>query len=132
VITAIDTSVLIAIDLGEPGAGNWVDLLARCRSEGALCVCDVVAAEFFAVVMDRQQFVATLRDLGIHLQAVSLEAACRAGETFRNYREQGGPRKHLIPDFLIAAHAEVDADRLISADRGYLRRYFPKLQLLEA
>jgi len=33
----------------------------------------------------------------------------------------------LIPDFLIAAHAQVDCDRLAAADRGYLRRYLPKV-----
>lgn len=36
----------------------------------------------------------------------------------------------LIPDFLIAAHAQIDCDRLAAADRGYLRRYFPDLPVL--
>jgi hypothetical protein len=46
------------------------------------------------------------------------------------YRREGGPRQHLIPDFLIAAHAQVQCNRLAAIDRGYLRRYFPKLKLL--
>ena len=37
----------------------------------------------------------------------------------------------MIPDFLIAAHAQVQANQLAASDRGYLRRYFPDLALLQ-
>ncbi len=129
-ITAIDTAVLIAIDQGEGEAEAWVETLAKAREQGALCICEVVAAEYFAVVMDADSFAATLRDLGVQFAPASQRAACRAGEIFRRYRDAGGPREHLIPDFLIAAHAAEDCDRLASPDRGYLRRCFPRLPLL--
>ena len=45
-------------------------------------------------------------------------------------RREGGPREYFVPDFLIAAHAQVQCDRLAAIDRGYLRRYFPRLRLL--
>ena len=129
-ITAVDTSVLIAIDQGEPDAEAWVELLVKARAEGGLRIGEVVAAEFFAVVMDEGQMSATLEDLGIEFAPTSFRAASHAGEIFRRYRDQGGPREHLIPDFLIASQAMIDGDRLASADRGYLRKYFPGLTLL--
>jgi len=129
-ITAIDTAVLIAIDQGEADAAAWVETLAGAREQGALCICEVVAAEYFAVVMDSAAFAANLCDLGVEFAPASQQAACRAGEIFRSYRDAGGPREHLIPDFLIAAHAAEDCDRLASPDRGYLREYFPGLSLL--
>jgi len=61
---------------------------------------------------------------------IQAEAAYLAGQTFLRYRREGGPRQHLIPDFLIAAYASVQADRLAAEDRGYLRRYFDSLPLL--
>jgi predicted nucleic acid-binding protein len=60
----------------------------------------------------------------------ALAAAWLAGQTFKTYRKAGGPRARMIPDFLIAAHAQHQADRLATVDRGYLREYFPKLKLL--
>jgi predicted nucleic acid-binding protein len=68
--------------------------------------------------------------LGIEFSQPSRQAACLAGELFRKYRDAGGPRSHLVPDFLVAAHAMIDCDRIATSDRGYLRRYFPTLEIL--
>jgi len=132
VTTAVDTSVLIAIAKGEADAEAWVELLIGARAEGEIVVCDVVAAEFFAVLMDARKFRRSLRDLGIVFSPTSLAAAQLAGRIFKDYRRQGGPREHLVPDFLIGAHATEHADRIAAIDRGYLRRYFPNLRLIRA
>ncbi len=130
-ITAVDTAVLVAIDQAEPEAGWWVDRLAEARMDGGLAISPVVAAEFFAVVMDEHDFDATLADLGIEIRPFTRASAMLAGQIFRRYRDAGGPRQHMVPDFLIAAHAAVDCGRLASPDRGYLRRYFPELRLIK-
>jgi predicted nucleic acid-binding protein len=129
-ITAIDTSVLIAIAKGEADALRWVDVLAQARTEGDLIICDVVAAEFFAVLLEERKFADSLNALGIVFSATALEAARQAGRNFKRYRRQGGPREHLIPDFLIGAHAQQQANRIAAIDRGFLRRYFPRLRVL--
>lgn len=129
-ITAVDTSVLIAITKGEPGADEWTSLLARAQADGDLVVCDVVAAEFFALLMDRAKFARTFDGLGVAFSPTSMESAQLAGRLFRRYRRLGGPREHLVPDFLIGAHAQRQADQIAAIDRGYLRRYFPRLKVL--
>ena len=66
----------------------------------------------------------------IHYDPINPASAYLAGQTFLHYRREGGPRRHLIPDFLVAAHACAQAERLAAIDRGYLRRYFPTLAIL--
>ncbi len=68
--------------------------------------------------------------LCIAYDPITPAAASLAGQVFLRYRREGGPRTHLLPDFLIAAHASVQADRLAALDRGYLRSYFPTLAIL--
>lgn len=129
-ITAIDTSVLIAIAKGEPGAARWLELLEQAHAEGELIIGEVAAAEFFALLLDEEKFKTILDGLGIAFTPSSLQAAQLAGRIFRQYRREGGPREHLVPDFLIGAHAQQQADRIAAIDRGYLRRYFPRLRVL--
>ncbi|HEV2207335.1 MAG TPA: type II toxin-antitoxin system VapC family toxin [Verrucomicrobiae bacterium] len=128
--TAVDTSVLIAIAKGEPEASAWVALLAHAQEKGELVICDVVAAEYFAVLLDERKFRESLSALGICFSGTGLEAAQVAGGIFKQYRREGGPREHLIPDFLIGAHAQRQAGSIAAIDRGYLRRYFPRLKVL--
>lgn len=130
-ITAIDSSVLLAIFNGEPDGGRWLDALILARREGRLILCEVVYAEIAPAFDDRASLDQRLESMGISIVPIDPAAAWQAGVTFRRYREEGGPREHMIPDFLIAAHALCHADRLAAADRGYLRRWFTDLRLLE-
>lgn len=70
------------------------------------------------------------QDLQIRYDPIGPDTAFLAGQIFQQYRKNKGPREHLLPDFLIGAHALCQADRLAALDRGYLRTYFPDLPLL--
>ncbi len=129
--TAIDTSALLAIFKAEATAEAWLNVLIDARRAGRLVICDVVYAELTPLFDSANALQATLNRLGIVYEPVTEAAAWRAGDTFRAYRKAGGPREHLIPDFLVGAHALVQADRLAAVDRGYLRKYFSKLKLLK-
>ena len=130
-ITAIDSSVLWAILNGESDGERRIDTLAEAASTGSLIVCPVAFAELAPAAVDAAELASTLEKFAIVYDPFSPEAAHLAGTKFKNYRNVDGPRMHLIPDFLIAAHATVQADRLPTSDRGYLKTWFPDLTLLQ-
>lgn len=129
-ITAIDSSVLWAIVNEEAGHERWIQALIRAASEGPMLICPIAYAELAPSTRDETELMGFLKRLAITYDAISPAAAHFAGVTFKRYRQAGGPRQHLVPDFLIAAHARIQADRLAAIDRGYLRRWFADLALL--
>ena len=128
--TAIDASVIWCIRKREHGYEEWQKLLEQAVHEGQLCICPVTFSEISPGRSDASEVLRDLSHLAMTYDEISPEAAFLAGEIHVSYRREGGPRHHLIPDFLVAAHAQVQCSRLAAIDRGYLRRYFPKLKIL--
>lgn len=128
--TALDSSVLIQLYRKQAGWEAWRDRLVAASSEGQLIISCVAFAEFSIAYPSLESALADLERLNIVYEPINPASACLAGQVFLKYRRTGGPRQHLIPDFLIAAHASIQADRLAALDRGYFRVYFPRLVLL--
>lgn len=128
--TAVDSSVLFAVFKGEEGCEAWIASMAERAAEGPLVACAVVWAEVGGFFDSLQELETQLELLGVGYGPIAPEAAHLAGRTFRTYRAQGGPREHLVPDFLIGAHAQLQSDGLLALDRGFYRRYFERLQVI--
>lgn len=126
-ITAIDASVLWAILKQEAGWESWDHALRQAASEGPLIICPIAFAE---LAPSEASLLTFLSALSIRYDEITPATAFASGEAFKRYRKAGGPRQHLVPDFVIAAHAQIQAHRLAAIDRGYLRKWFPDLKLL--
>lgn len=130
-ITAIDTSVLLDVLADDPRhGGNSLDALKRCRDRGRLVVSPIVWSEIRAFFGSDEELEGVLTDGGIEFDPIDRSSADLAGAMWRAYRRRGGSRDRILADFVIAAHARRRANRLLTRDRGFQRRYFGRLEIV--
>jgi predicted nucleic acid-binding protein len=130
-VTAVDTSVLLDVLLDDvQHASASMAALHLAAAHGPLIISDVALAEVVPVLPpgEAERF---LTDWNLRFTPATQPVATLAGEMFRSFLQRGGKRGRVVPDFLIAAHAQLLADRLLARDRGYYRDYFAQLTLLD-
>jgi predicted nucleic acid-binding protein len=131
-ISAIDTNILL--DILVPNEDFYeasVRALQDAAGEGSLVISDIVYAELCIHFEAQRECDAFLESNEIRVQALVREAHFFASRAWRTYRQQGGKRTRILADFLIGAHAQKQATRLLSRDRGFYRGLFPSLDLRE-
>ncbi len=132
-ITAVDTNILLDILVSnEQFYETSGDALEEASSgEGSIVISDIVYAELCIHFENQRDCDAFLESNEIRVQALTREAHFLASRAWRTYRQQGGKRTRILADFLIGAHAQKQATRLLSRDRGFYRKLFPSLDLVD-
>jgi len=127
----VDTNVLIDIvgrdrEWLAPSLAGFLSALAL----GPVVVNEVVYAELCAGYASREAVDGALGQLGIDLVRIEPDALFLAGKAFKRYRESGGTRTGVLPDFFIGAHAQVESLQLLTRDPRRYRTYFPSVELI--
>ena len=116
------------------------DSLRQALARGPVVVCEVVVSEVVSGLANFGKggaaLLGALEVTGIAYSAIASRAAVRAGEMQRRYKERrrgaGLPAagEHMVPDFLIGAHALLQCTALITRDAGFFRDYFKGLKVI--
>ena len=151
--TAVDTNVLLDIVSDDSAfshdAGNAI---YRVIAAGLVVISPVVFAELaVAFLQDKQGLDRFLQQLGIRVEAFSTDAMHQAARAWTAYLRGRGDnarcrhcgqsfpvicpscrneitwRQRVMPDFLVGAHALVQADILLTRDPRRYGTYFPDL-----
>jgi predicted nucleic acid-binding protein len=135
--TALDSNVLSSLWSAEPSAAAVKKQLVNARAEGSIVICAIVYAELVAHALVSPGIVdRLLAEAEITVEFDLDEAVWRnAAEAFAAYakrrrRSGGASPKRLLPDFIIAAHAILRADRLFTLDPSRYRQDFPELRIV--
>lgn len=97
----------------------------------SLVICGLLYAELcihFASQRDCDEF---LEANDIRVEPLSRAAHFHAGSCLEKLAKAGGRKSRILLDLLIVSHAELQADRLLSRDRGFSRDLFPSLTLID-
>jgi predicted nucleic acid-binding protein len=135
--TALDTNILSPVLSGAPDATTIIAELFRVRAEGALVISGPVFVELSAI--PGINFARTEKTLAESSIAVDfdlgediwrLAARSFSAYAMRRRRSGGGSPKRMLADFVIAAHAQLQADRLMTRDANRYSQDFPNLRLI--
>jgi len=127
----VDTNILLDVAENDP---VWADLsqqqLELMALTETLVINPVIYAEFSIGYARIEEVEAVLDAVALRVAPMPREALFLAGKAFLQYRQRGGLRTGVLPDFLIGAHAAVEGWQLLTRDAGRYRSYFPALKLI--
>lgn len=129
--TLVDTNVLVDIAVRDPAWLNWSrSAISRAALNEPLIINPVIYAEFSVRYDDIDTVDELLPPSEFRREGLPWEAAFAAGAAFRRYRQAGGSRERVLPDFLIGAHAAIRGYSILTRDPKGYRTYFPMVDLI--
>lgn len=130
-MTLVDTNVFVDVIHRDPVWLEWsLRELIKAKQQGPLITDFVVYAELHTHNTAGPHVDAFLDQLDVQVRDLSRLAAQLAATAFRTYRQRGGAKTGVLPDFFIGAHAQAEGLTLLTRDATRYRSYFPSVALI--
>lgn len=127
----VDTNVLLDVVENDPLWMDWSAYQLTLQGQvHELVINPVIYAELSVTFESIDSLHHRIDDLELELHDLAPATLFIAGKAFGEYRRRGGPRKTLLPDFFIGAHAVAVNCPILTRDSGRFRSYFPSVELI--
>ena len=127
----VDTNVLVDVLQDDPRWADWSIGQLRAQAQvHALAINPIVYAELSLSFTTLEALDRVVARMELMFHEVPRAALFLAGKAFAQYRQRGGVRTQVLPDFVIGAHAAVLGWSLLTRDAARYRTYFPTLQVI--
>jgi predicted nucleic acid-binding protein len=134
--TALDTNILSNIWSAQPMEAAIRSALRQLKQSGSLVISPAVYAEGLAHPNYSEEGIRKFLDVtGITVDFALMDTVwIEAGRRYREYavrrrQSQAEPPRRILADFLVGAHALLQADQLVTLDVKFYRTNFPELRL---
>jgi predicted nucleic acid-binding protein len=127
----VDSNVLLDVAYGDSRWASWSSTaLASLADEAVLVINPLIYAEVSIRYATIEAVESAMPPILYRREDIPYEAAFLAGKAYVRYRERGGRRRSILPDFLIGAHAAIAGYRVLTRDPRRYRSYYPALELI--
>lgn len=127
----LDTNVILDLVTDDSEWFEWsLGAVEEAATEGPLFVSAVVYAELSIRYESQSAVDALIESVGAEFSDLPRRASFLAAKAFVRYREAGGARTGVLPDFFIGAHAAALDIPLLTRDARRYRTYFPNVRLI--
>ncbi len=124
-VTAVDTNILLDIIAGtKEEAERARKALVAATGKGLLILSPVCYAELAGNFPSAAACTTFLEAFDLTWTDLDEATAFLAGQYYKQYRDRGGTRNRILSDFLIAAHAQINADRILTCDKRFFGTQF--------
>ena len=108
----------------EPHHAWSVAQLLTHKAQGPVVIAEIVYCELSYDMATQQEVDAAVDSLSLELLPQDRASLFRASKAFRRYRDNGGAKTVVLPDFLIGALAETMGAPLVTANAKDFRNSF--------
>jgi len=126
----VDTSVLLDVLTDDPIWAEWAISTLEENELKGLAINPAIYAELAFGYDSTEELDAVVRKFGFTYAEIPRDGIFRASRAFKNYKELGGGRNFVLPDFFVGGHAESASCPVLTRGVRMYNSFFSSVPLI--